>query len=266
MKPSTPDHDSDFAQSIFMEGSPDAREALREARAHGRSAEWGLLPPGVDPSDVRALRLFYATDQKAVPPIVYDLPGLRFLGLPAHLLSNLDPRALPPSVHTLWLETDGAVTVPAAAVFPHVRHIVSATFRSATLTFAPRSFPSLRQLHLKLDRKARMLAVLPGLAELTELRIGPWSTTATTGSMFAALEPIRRLARLILWRGSLATLDGIEALHSLESVHLIRLARLTDIDALTKLPKLRELNVIDCVHFKSVAALPVLRGVEREVG
>jgi hypothetical protein len=198
---------ADKADQLFMASNP-AGNGLQQQLADGLAAEWGSLPPGIAPRAVRALRLFDPTaEHKTIPSSIYDLSKLDFLGVPAHLLGVIDPAALPPSVRTLWVETEGTASIPRTSVFPHVERLLSASFRMPTLQFESRSFPALRHLHVRLDRKEKMLTVIPEIRQLVELSIGPVSN----GRIF---EPLRGLdlQYLILWRGTLPRWDRQVAL------------------------------------------------------
>ncbi len=241
---------SDSATHIFMAGEPND-SGLHARFADGRAAEWGRLPTKLARGDVRALRLFDLDElHRTIPPIVYELSNLAFLGVPSHLLAQLDAGALPASVRTLWMETEGVASVPPQSVFTRVERIASATFRMATLSLAAPSFPELRHLHVKLDRKASMLDAIPGMRRLVELSIGPCADPR----IFEALRGLD-LEFLILSRGTLPSLSGIEGLRSLTDARVVRLTKLGDIRALQKLPQLREVSMLDCPHLKTVGAL-----------
>jgi hypothetical protein len=218
---------------------------------------WDALPPGISPKELRALRLVDTKGRfrKRIPKVVRKCPSLEFLGVPIHLGQGVTPRTTPPSLRTLEFQREGKLRIDKAHVFPEVERVLAF---QGWLNFSSKSFPRLRHLHTRLDRKARIVDILPEFPELDSLGLRP--VRAETLDALGKLEGIRHLG---LTSGHIESLDGIERCRQLESIWLRELPLLSDLSPLASLPQLDEVIVHRCPRLGVVEALLSVTSLRR---
>jgi hypothetical protein len=225
-----------------------------------RLLPWNSLPETVDPSLVDTLRV-YATEtsiSKGLPPYTTKLTHLVDLVVPGVLIPSLRQESLPNGLRRLGVNpVRGTARFPAEAVFPTIEEVYS----PHPIVFEPRAFPSLRFLHLRLDRRKTMLDRLSSLESLKALGLGPFNDAG----LFRDLRCLEIDWFAAYGTRSVESIEGIGYLKHLDAIRIFEFPRLTSLVPLRGLPSLSELEIAWCPRiqdFEVLLDMPSLKRVE----
>jgi hypothetical protein len=208
---------------------------------------WASLPAKAKAID-RLIVYFHANTHsgfRKADRLEHDLRflvNLRSLEVPVRFAASLSPEQLPSSLQRLSFDGDGKTRglLPKDRVFAGIRVVDS---DNTDLHFEKKSFPDLRELTSRLDRKGSLLDVIASYPSLDSLEIRPVKDTTT----LHRLEPCS-IERLVLIAGSLPTLEGIQHLRGLRCLALRSLDKLLDISALEMCSSLELLHIQSCAR------------------